>query len=355
MCQSSSSSIARGDPRPTGSPSPLLQLPVEILFLISAQLRNNPVAITALALTCKTWYLLLLPQKPVLGRRERHSLLLLLERDHGSAYYFCSICSGLHPFSPSCGPLTLEHTTNNPQLKHLRPCYQNTSFFLDGHYKLGYHHARLVMNRHCYGAPCGLPLHNLHADLTNTLYSHGWNQIWRAKVIDDQLFLCATHTISNVRLHISDDKLRSTMDRNSLYCICRHVDPSYSVAPIRLRKSREEGDLFVECRDVLGSCERCLTDYYTTVERKEMKVAKLPNGGIEWYKPKFWNRWRPGMTAWTITIVAYHLLGSARSPFDWKWRAITGNTFATDERDCDLYPPGLIQAKWLESEAGLEI
>lgn len=140
MGQSSSSYCPHIKRHPTASPSLLLHLPIDILLLISDQLQGTPGAIIALGLTCKAFHSLFIPRAPVLGRRARDFLLLLLETDPGvgSHSYFCPLCRKLHRFSPACGPLTHEHTTDNSEHKYLRPCYDGSSFRLwCGEYSLG--------------------------------------------------------------------------------------------------------------------------------------------------------------------------------------------------------------------------
>lgn len=65
-------------------------------------------------------------------------------------------------------------------------------------YRLGFHHAQLVMNRHFFGTQHGLPLNAISGHVTRISPS-GFTvrQSWRAQVIVDELFLSATHVISH--------------------------------------------------------------------------------------------------------------------------------------------------------------
>ncbi|KAF3763638.1 hypothetical protein M406DRAFT_341102 [Cryphonectria parasitica EP155] len=255
-----------------------------MLLLIVQQLHETPECIFALALTCKTLHMILIPEEPVLEPLARDSLLLLLEKDAevGSQFYFCPICHKLHRFSPSYSPLTHEHTMYNSQIRYL--------------------------------------------------------------LIDDELFLCATHTANSYG--IPDCSLRSTIDQRYTYFICHHVDPSYKITALKMPKppSCDAGEQFSECRDVVESCTMCLTDHCTTIERKRAPKQVLRN---YFFGDRHW----PVSTGWIITIVAYYQLGRCRSPFDWKWRAITGLTRPDwgNWRDNDRYPPGSIREKWLLS------
>ena len=327
----------------------VMHLPIELLLLVVKELREEtPECVFVLALTCKTLYILLAPEAPVLMPLELDSLLQLLEKDRGvgSEYYFCPMCHKLHRFSPSCGPLTHEHAHFNRESRYLRPCYAKTSFFLQtGWYSLGYYHARLVLNRHLYGAPRGLPLQNLNADsIPGTIVSN-WRQSWTARVIDDELFLRATHTIN--RQCMSERVLRFLIDQSCSYFICSHTDSSHDVPALRKPRvsiSDTTRPLFVECREQLGSCVWCLTDHCTTIERKRGPKDAVP-GTLAWHQP--------ASLVWTITIVAYHRLGSCRSPDDWMWRSLVGETGPTleERRDNKHYPAGSSRDKWLTSES----
>ncbi len=334
----------------TPSSSLLMHLPVEILLLMVKELRKEtPEYAFALALTCKTLYTLIIPEAPILMPLERDILLRLLEKESGvgSKYYFCAICHKLHRFSPSCGPLNREHTCFNRENRYLRPCYGGTSFFLQtGGYTLGYHHARLVLNRHLYGPPRGLPLDNLTVDSVPGMVVPDWEQSWTAKVIDDELFLRATHTIDSHG--ISDPALRSLVDLSCAYFICCHVDSSCDVSALEMPRVSSSYEtirpLFAECREQLDACVWCLTDHCTTIERKRAPRNAVP-GTRAWVQP--------ASMVWAITIVAYHRLGSCRSPYDWMWRSVVGATQRTmgNWRDNRRYPVGSIRDKWLASQS----
>lgn len=198
------------------------------------------------------------------------------------------------------------------------------------------------MNRHFYGAPCGLPLRNLNAtSVYNSLFPL-WKQNWSARIIDDELFLRATHTADSDGM--SDLVFRSKIDQRLYYYICSHLNAKYDISPLKMPRasSYEAGDLFAECRDVVRSCALCLTDYCTTIERNEARHRELP--GI-------WGRNQPARTGWVITIVAYHRLGSCRSPLGWKWSSIIGSLGPGlgNSRGDRGYPAGFARDKWLAS------
>lgn len=351
----------------TASPESLLlqKLPVEVLLLVQDELHDTPQAAWALSLTCKALYGLLTPRAPLLGPRARDSLLKLLEKDAsvGSHLYFRPTCHTLHSFSKSWGPHTREHRLlfelDTHSITYARPCYEATwdsSVLLN--YNLGYHHARLVVNRHLYGPPNGLPLSNLNRSPSTGWGFGWWEQSCSAKVIDNELFLCRTYTLRTgggvfanswlLRPSRNEREHQKVREEISKYgcSICAHgyikkptddaafamPEPNASLSPDDPRQ------LFSPCQDVLGSCSFCLTDYYTTIKWQTAETKQQQQRA----------RKRRLVDGWLITIVAYHQFGSCRSPFDWKWASMADLTLCCyDTRDIVGYPPGTIRDKWL--------
>ncbi|KFA72167.1 hypothetical protein S40288_11225 [Stachybotrys chartarum IBT 40288] len=317
----------------------LLMLPLEIIFLVQRLLGQSPECLCTLALTCKTFYRLVNPSSLVLSTVQRSELLALLEKDPsiGNRFYVCPGASALHRFSSFWMPLFLPSPyCLYPPVAPVRVGRLGPTV-LSGTHQLGYHYARFVMNRHFYGAPCGIPSEKL--TMTYTPEFPGWGQSWSARIIEDELFLCATHTIDSSNL--SDSELRAIVDSRSSCGICRHVIPSQISA---IQKPRQPGskEQFTPCRESHGSCSKCLTDYCTTIERKKLRYKATPYTQAE-----------PADSFWVITIVAYHQLGGCRSPDDWKWAAIT--TSHQDPRDHYLNPAyrsGMVRRKWLGSFVG---
>jgi len=85
-------------------------------------------------------------------------------------------------------------------------------------------HARLVMNRHLYGTPCGLPL----GISTRTQYARTsyyvpnhipyLKQSLSTRIIDDELFLRTVHTIDS--FDTSDAALQTVIDKGY---VCRRL------------------------------------------------------------------------------------------------------------------------------------
>jgi hypothetical protein len=87
-------------------------------------------------------------------------------------------------------------------------------------FTIGYHHARLVMNRQFYGARRGLPTSLFDIPYLVGYYEEPrWVQRWSASVIDDELFLFATHTL---RFCGTEGAFRDLLNWRR-YNICAHI------------------------------------------------------------------------------------------------------------------------------------
>jgi len=322
--------------RPQPPPPPFLQLPADIVLHLCSE--HLPTASAAsLSLTCRALFALLFPKLKVsLDKQaaERKGLLLLLEKDLGQSWWFCHTCSLLHPIS-SQGPIGGVY--GQPR-KSTRPDHDSRSLNASG-FSIDYQTVRLAMNRHFYGPPNGLPLENLYVEtFSDTVLP--WEEVWSARIIQDELFLSATRTVSGIDW--TDETMRAALDRE-WHEICGHVrtsgPPFACVTALRCAAPRP-ADYFIPCRDVVESCHRCLTDYTTTVERKVGYAAEGP-------------RHKQPAAYWLITVTAYYRLGSCRSPRDTKWdtfgRRRTPAAYHM-QRDTASYPRGSIKEMWESHE-----
>ncbi|KAL7806451.1 hypothetical protein V8C26DRAFT_342215 [Trichoderma gracile] len=355
---------------------PLLQLPTEILLLIASQLSSSPESLVALSLTCKTLSSTLNREAVSLCEASKSRLLLLLEKDLGHAFFYCSFCCRLHPFSQQWHPKVLGAALPSRRcaLYHEEKMFHPTPESYQ--FALYYIYGRLVMNRHFYGFPKGLPLERL--ECSTLVPSWGGGPLWQehhfAKIIDDELFICTTHTIAG-----SAATLRDAIDEGR-HGVCMHTatDPVDLCYPHRRRIYRmpeflePEGDEehgsspppFRACRDVLGACTVCLTDYVTTIDRAEVNEITEVNYEVSLISAAYGRgasaRLGEQMTVgplvdgWSITITAYHQLGGCRSPEDWKWVTLTETPIdrvlsqgpGQPVRDMVVFPPGAIRDKW---------
>ncbi|PON26709.1 hypothetical protein TGAM01_v204210 [Trichoderma gamsii] len=111
---------------------------------------------------------------------------------------------------------------------------------------------------------------------------------------------------------------------------------------------------FEECRDVLGFCTVCLTDYVTTIERA--KVREITRSETSKYRVSV----GLPLDGWSITITAYHQLGRCRDPEDWKWVTLLESPLdrilskSPAKRNLAIYPPGIIREKWQTVESSVK-
>ncbi len=354
--------IEPGPPSP--SPSPPLPLPVVPSFLLLpadiilylCQQHLPPASAAALSLTCKALFGLVF-QRASLGRdmdaSERQDLQLLLEKDLGHGWWYCHGCSHLHPIStpgPTGGVRDSYSWLAGWDARlphHNRRWLEGSSFSID------YQSVRLAMNRHFLGPPNGLPLEHFDVEASSTTLTPWqgkwlpWQEKWSARILQDELFLSATRTLSGAGW--TDGSLRAALDHEWRQ-ICGHVrtsGPAFccSVQALRRPSPASAGfECFAPCRDLVESCDRCLTDYTTTVERR-LDDVKEGRGEEARGQPT---------ASWFITITSYQRLGSGRSPMDPKWEAfgklMTAPAYFM-KRDMLAYPPGAVKAVWQSHES----
>lgn len=227
-------------------------------------------------------------------------------------------CSKLHRFSKSWGP-----TSRNKYgtCDELFDCA-----FLETPYVLGYHHVRLVMNHHRSWGAKGIPLKNLNkaiavATLPQNQDRAIWRQDWSARIINNELFLSAKHTLlaRNVTELICALSARR-------YMICQHV--FFEPANWDSRSEPLKGGIMV-CREVPGSCRKCLTDYIVTLEELEKPGKHSRHGKLR------------------LSITTYHQIGDGMSPRGRKWLAYMNWTYDPYlHRNVADYPWGSIRATW---------
>lgn len=251
------------------------------------------------------------------------------------------------------------------------------------------------MNAHLYGAPKGFPLGNLDPEGSGVmLWTFGtigalkWQQRLSARIMGDDLFLRITHTIEG-----TDTSLREAIDGAGRYRVCMHVKPgtvdhqNYSNG---LRKvltlaaefeddgenQQEEGEKKAgarssckTCRDELGSCTICLTDYTTTIGRAEVREAFYSvsgrTGRVSYRETYAMLSWRgvPLIPETGKARTGRRWMASHNYCLPWGWRVPrcgglemgspcrrqygTGNDFsaALDGRDAAAFPPGWVRQK----------
>lgn len=178
----------------------LSTLPREVIDRIVSFL--PPECLAAFALTCRTLHCWYMPTPPQLSAPERNAILVWLEKDTPQLY-ICHLCAKLHTWGHA--PRYLHSAIP----RYNQACHKQ---FGDSHlwpphpsYCLIFSTARLVMNRHFYGPSHGPPLDAIEMDhLGEARDGRAWDgvmikQWWRARVIDDQLYLKATMQVYHQR------------------------------------------------------------------------------------------------------------------------------------------------------------
>ncbi|KAH7371569.1 hypothetical protein BKA66DRAFT_444026 [Pyrenochaeta sp. MPI-SDFR-AT-0127] len=306
-------------------------LPPEITLMIATHL-SNP-SVISLALTCRHLHSLCFPRPPRLNTPEKEALLLLLEKDLATLYY-CHYCVRLHRWYSRWGnyihPFVYEDLPCKQQL-HLSVvslpliCY------------IPYHHARLAMNRHFYGANHGPSVQYFaeRASMHNSLFSLSGtisdSRSLRARIIEDQLLFLSVTTMCHSR---GDSRtLRNYVDSKG-HLVCRHLTQSnrYSdCLPMQLpelAKDKITPEHFAACHQSLRSCPICLTDYCIDIS------------------------WRGRRKGYVIKVSIYRLLGDCRSPFSWSWSNMA-TWQGVDEPRIKFpiqYRPGIVRDTWTKAD-----
>jgi len=319
---------------PTPSKSPdVLHLPADFFFLLSDHL-DTPSA-HALSLTCRAFYNLGLPKtRHKLEDQDKRALLTLLERDSvGDDYYYCQRCNKLHTYRDTYGPHSVEERIDKSQAF---VCGMRDRFTPMGNaYDLGYHHVRLVMNRHFHGHG-GIPIQAICLQHEARREAITIRCSTAANIIDNELYLRRSYDFVLSNADVPAFR-RCTGHRDFRLCehtpFFRNSSVYHQDLPELQRRPRAPSnkDEFVPCTSSPGSCGLCLLDY-------DVSIVRIDNGA-----------------AWKVMIEAYHLLGACRSPDDWKWARFTEKTrphlFLPNRpnRRGSGYGPGVVKKAWVQA------
>ena len=352
--------------RSSQAQSLLLQLPVELLLEISDWLPSA--SAVALALTCTSLFGPIFPRNRLQGV-QLEDLLRLLERDLSKQLFFCQPCQTLHHFSPYWRP--------GYQDKFNAPCKPKVT--MRDTFYVHFHLARLAINKHLLGG--GLSLEQLAGSFNVSACRGSWKINFTARVIQDELFLSVSHTLSLTGMGADNRRALQRRDHG----ICHHLTThpprtrlnvsTWSSSGMIYRQRVQGGHFYAkpqrimipelgpedsqslrEYQDVQGSCYTCLTDYSITTRRRGFNDVDEPTkvGGFV-FNP--YMHTEPTKESWDIVIIAYHQLGPCRSQFDWKWLTYATQlpTFTQDDLDVQLlekrsengpYALGSVRARW---------
>ena len=319
-----------------------LPVPPEVCSLILSHLPSE--SVVAFALTCRRSYHQFMLPHSHLTEDARRTLLLWLERDTPNLY-FCHRCTDLH---------TWRRVHRDPGIAHYDKCCRNrwNSPFLPGpphtSYRLDFHIARLIINRHLHGEAHGPPLDALSYtaekyDLGDSQDGVLVRQSWRGRIIDDELCLEASVQLYHdkgrtriLRQHL--DKAAGetrTLGCGDVLVLGRSSNIMKPAQyPIReLDREPNSPELFVPVTGTLKSCRSCFTDY-----RLDVAWHALDSSG-----PK----------GWVISVTRWHQLGSCRSPEDTKWNNFIKYYFdVTPNLRIETCEAGGVYRNWRKQDIG---
>ncbi|KAL7964412.1 hypothetical protein HDV63DRAFT_398583 [Trichoderma sp. SZMC 28014] len=277
---------------PTSPPLGRLEIPTEIILMITKHLEKP--SLLCFALTCQTLKHYCFPKSLDLSSSEQSEFLLLLEKD-AAKYYYCHFCIKLHPWH-ACWFDDHHSISRDFYPQGVFHCGMMNWFNLSLR-GLPYPLARVVMNRHFYGAAHGACVDKLaHRDeFTDSSCGLTSSREWEARIIDDQLMFSSIIILGPLR----DSEGLTAATKAALASVCHHIEaeellPLHQIPTQVLLGSQP--DRVAQRLQSVNSCPICMTDYCIDINWQE-------NG-------------------WTIEIITYHMLGDIRSPWDWTWLAI---------------------------------
>lgn len=336
-------------------------LPLDILHCIFDHL--NPAGGVALAISSKALHTCLFRRAlvrlrdPSTTRLQIQAVHLLLEKQCADRSFYCPACDEFHDFCAQWHDTQEDldidalHSGAYSRATYARfepnLCYKRPNEY----YMVTYPLARLVMIRHLLGQSYGLPLSCFEAkdvDMGQHSKIYTWTQTWRAKIINNKLFLSAVHTISQI--HIGDvfrqkfsEGFRKSSGPIAAY-LCKHTAVGRNfIFPCMAKtgSSIAARDLFVPCQDEPAACNLCLSDFTTTTTWHD-DVNESDEEGEH----------NQGSGLWSIVFTTYHRLGTCRTPTDWKFSsaAIEWEPLDEDMRaETSEYCAASIRRRWKES------
>ena len=293
----------------------LKKVPTEIIDMIMEHLPLE--SAISFSLTCRALYLKHFPQTIVgrpdagtaLSRASKRVLLEWLEQDIPELY-FCDGCFRLHQWRAARRRYYFRIT-----------CYIGlcgwkhrvmTNYVCLFRYDLSYTWARLVMNRHLYGALHDPPLEDMEWKQVSSDYGPVVvSKSWTAKIRPDNnnLYLHGTTVARSGWKKTGGGGPQALREFVELFkhdrLVCRH----YRIDTIIQELSRPPGESSTSFHSAAGkklwSCSVCFTDYRIRIDLKEHSS--------KWWWPIQANE------NWSIEFAVWINLGKCRSPDDLEW------------------------------------
>lgn len=295
----------------TTQPLRLERLPVELILSVSELL--PVVDAICLGLTCKRMYDISKARnlEPRLDEHGTETLLCRLERDvTGVSYCFPDQKLVRFEKDKSFQSFCHFHKFDKNRLPSPVVPYGKSVMFIT------YCKARLVTNYQILGPRHGLPTSCLNQTYDHLPRENGicWKEEFESKVINGELFVLYTHTLSHEH---ADASALKTDFRTKSIDLCPHLSAGRRVPFQHNVRLREDLIGRTERYDE-GWCRSCDTDWETF---------------IQWTHPK---------RGWVVTIRTYQGLGTCRSPYEPKWQAIS----SISSEPYKEVPGGAVKASW---------
>jgi len=315
-----------------------LKIPSELVDMILEHL--PPESVIAFALTCRALFVKHFPKSVQLSAPARATLLQWLEQDI-PRLYFCHGCACLHPWRATREfGYKFYHGPCWWNLRDMEPVMSKcvSHFWSD----LTYSWARLVMNRHLYGALHGPPLQDIEATqrMCEPCYGVIITIFSSAKIISNYLYIHGTMVFRSDGKKGNAQSLRNFIEHFEDSLVCRHLRAA--MIP-ELCRDEESSRPFHPTSGNIRSCAVCFTDYQIRValgdspRRTTQKSSQRePMEGEDW----------------SIEVARWHNLGECRSPHDLEWyNLVTGSPRISVRRE-DMCGAGMVHRVWMEEYLG---
>ncbi|KAK0732414.1 hypothetical protein B0T21DRAFT_195596 [Apiosordaria backusii] len=316
-----------------------LKIPTELVDMILEHLQ--PESAIAFALTCRALFVKHFPKSAQLSAPARATLLQWLEQDI-PRLYFCHGCAYLHPWRARL-------QFSGYKFYH-GPCWWNlrdidsvmSKLVSPFRSDLTYSWARLVMNRHLYGALHGPPLQDIEATQHRCSFSGVIIKIFcTAKIISNNLYIHSTMVLRSDGKKGNAQSLRTFIKHYECSLVCRHLRAA--MIP-ELCRDEESSRPFHPTSGNIRSCAFCFTDYQIRVA-----LVDSPRRTIR----KSSQRDPIEGEDWSIEVAGWHNLGECRSPHDLEWcNLVTGSPSRILVRREDMCGAGMVHRVWTEEDLG---
>ncbi|KAK7530783.1 uncharacterized protein J3D65DRAFT_639548 [Phyllosticta citribraziliensis] len=276
-------------------------LPTELLQIINDEL--SPADSRRLRMTCSNLWNRI---KPVPWTAADQKAWVSAREENYPDGLLCHNCYRFHHFSRSMdSKFPKNHYVDEPHLE----CGRKQGMVLLGTRWLKFCHVQLLMNRHRWGKEHGIPLDALSMPYESPPPpglerpdQFRMRQMWKAKVVQGQLYLKGEYTLSG---HFPD--IIATLETKKPIRLCKHRTTEFGIVKHLCRRIKEQvcspriwprqlGSRVLN----LDSCDFCYMDYQIT-------LGYLPDG------------------VHCVQFETWHRVGNCASPGDRNWLALTSD------------------------------